>query len=90
MTDHFFEDPDTAVAAFSGNFPDGLCGAPLAYAEGAPVLLVKTGHTDRAADFLETCLISRLRVLGGHGVLDDTTVASMFDTIVKQEIVDYR
>lgn len=50
VAEAFFPDPSSAVLAYARNFPDGLCGGPLAASLGGPVLLVTDeDHSDARA-----------------------------------------
>ncbi len=45
----FFEEPTNVALAYGLNFPDGLCGGPLAYRNNAPLLLVNNPDSSRKA-----------------------------------------
>ena len=75
----FFADVDAAVVASGKNFPDGLCGGPLAAAMNAPLILTADGKTDAAADYVATEAIATGFVLGGTGALADESVVDVFD-----------
>ncbi len=74
----FFTDPDTALLAYSRNFPDGLCGGPLAYAMGAPLLLVNAGKEADANGYVNQNGIQTGYILGGTGVISDDTARTVF------------
>ena len=59
------------VLAYAQNFPDGLCGGPLAYAFGSPVILTKTGNEKVAADYGWEIRSEAVIVLGGEGLISD-------------------
>ena len=82
----FCTDADKAVVASGKNFPDGLCGGPLAAALGAPLVLTKDGGTDAAAAFVAEKEIASGYVLGGTGALTDETVVSVFGLSSADEI----
>ena len=74
----FCKDVDFAVVASGKNFPDGLCGGPLAAALDAPLVLTKDGGTDAASTYVaENGIVSGF-VLGGDGALADATVVEVF------------
>ncbi|MBQ8857986.1 MAG: cell wall-binding repeat-containing protein, partial [Lachnospiraceae bacterium] len=74
----FLGDVEEAVVASGKNFPDGLCGGPLAAAMNAPLILTADGKTDAAVDYVATEAISSGFVLGGTGALADETVVDVF------------
>ncbi|MBQ8857777.1 MAG: cell wall-binding repeat-containing protein, partial [Lachnospiraceae bacterium] len=74
----FFADVEAAVVASGKNFPDGLCGGPLAAAMNAPLILTADGKTDAAADYVAAEAIASGFVLGGAGALADDTVVEVF------------
>lgn len=59
-------------------FPDALAAAPLAYAEGMPVLLVRPGAVPAATkSAIQDLGASRAWVLGGAGAVADATAGSL-------------
>ena len=60
------------------NFPDGLCGGPLAAALDAPLVLTKDGGAAAAAGYVADNAITGGYVLGGDGALADATVVEVF------------
>jgi len=78
IADKFFENPEMAVLAYSGDFPDGLCGGPLAGINGAPVLLCKSDYYPEAKAYLKENGIKKGLVLGGAARLTDACVRDIF------------
>ena len=74
----FSKDVDFAVVASGKNFPDGLCGGPLAAALNAPLVLTKDGGASAAASYVAENEIASGFVLGGDGALADATVVEVF------------
>ena len=74
----FCKDADKAVIASGKNFPDGLCGGPLAAALNAPLVLTKDGGAAVAADYVADNAITSGYVLGGDGALTNETVVEVF------------
>ena len=74
----FCKDVDFAVVASGKNFPDGLCGGPLAAALDAPLVLTKDGGASAAAAYVAENTITSGFVLGGDGALTDATVVEVF------------
>ena len=74
----FCSDVTVAVVASGKNFPDGLCGGPLAAALDAPLVLTKDGGAAAAAGYVADNAIAGGYVLGGDGALTDATVVEVF------------
>ena len=82
VAQRYFEDPDSAVIAYGWNFPDGLCGGPLAYAMKAPLILThyKQKYFDIAAQYSQTQSIGWGYVLGGDGLVSNEAAVAIFRT----------
>lgn len=75
-----YYDVGSAVLAFGGSFPDGLCGGSLAFAMDAPLLLTANGKTDQAAKFTRQFYdIGYGAVLGGPALISDASAKAIFD-----------
>ena len=74
----FCKDVTKAVVASGKNFPDGICGGPLAAALNAPLVLTKDGEVAAAAAYVAENGIASGYVLGGDGALADETVVEVF------------
>ena len=73
----FFPDGVSAVLAYSMNFPDGLCGGPLAYTVRGPLLLtVSSDGTPEA--YTREKGIHRGYVLGTGELIDDASARRIF------------
>ena len=79
FADQYFDAPECALVAYSWNFPDGLCGGPLAYAMGAPLLLASEGGEDMAQAYIEYAQIIKGYVLGGTATVKDSSVRIIFN-----------
>ena len=77
----FFADVDMTVAANAKNFPDGLCGGPLAAAMNAPLILTADAKTEAATDYMKTNEIASGYVLGGSGALTDESVVEVLGVV---------
>lgn len=75
----YIKNPDFVVVAYSRRTPDGLCGGPLAYKLGVPLLLVNAGQEAHAAAYIAEEGIAAGYVLGGEAVLSNETVKTVFD-----------
>ena len=82
----FCTDVEKAVIASGKNFPDGLCGGPLAAALNAPLVLTKDGGAAAAAAYVAENGIASGYVLGGDGALTDATVVEVFALESAEEI----
>ena len=82
----FFDAPANVVLAYAGNFPDGLCGGALAYGMGAPLILTMTGRDTMAAAYAKGNGITQGIVLGGGGLIADSTVRWILSMNADQSI----
>ena len=74
----FFDAPTQIVVASASDFPDGLCGGPLAAALNAPLVLTVNGKTSEAAGYTSANGIESGFVLGGTSALTNDAVISVF------------
>jgi len=72
---------NTVVIASGANFPDGLCGGPLAYAMGAPLVLTAAKSETAAAAYVDENPITTVYVMGGTSALSDDTI----DKVISQD-----
>ena len=86
VADRFLEAPEAAVLAYARNFPDGLCGGPLAYALGAPLILTDNYDPSEADTYVRG--ISAGIVTGGTGLIPDAAVRAIFDLPSDAQITD--
>lgn len=78
VADWFFTDHEAGVFAYGRNFPDGLCGGPLAYVLDAPLILSADGATQPAIDYSYNVTMSWGYVLGGPSLISDNSVLDIF------------
>ncbi len=79
VAEYFFpEGAEAAIVAYSRNFPDGLCGGPLAYAMNAPLLLLQTDRGPEVIEYTNETGIKTGAVLGGASLIDDATINKVF------------
>ena len=74
----FFDKPASAVLAYAWNFPDGLCGSPLAVKLGGPVILAANKQYSAAMEYVQDKQIATGFVLGGSGLIGDSAVRNIF------------
>ena len=82
----FFEKPGSAVVAYAWNYPDGLCGGPLAAALGAPLLLTMEDYESRAAAYIQENAIQKGILLGGESLLPEITESRLFPKPSENEL----
>lgn len=94
----FYGSPDAAVIAYGYNFPDGLCGGPLAYSMEAPLVLtgvlMKGGEpqgSEQEAVALMTSYVEEKGIkkgiaLGGSSVFTETSIRAAFHLSKYQQI----
>ncbi len=74
----FFDSPANAVLAYAGNFPDGLCGGPLATTMGAPLILTMAKYEQAAAEYIQDKQVEGGIVLGGTKLIPNASVNSIY------------
>lgn len=86
IAEAFFDEPYYAVLAYGMNFPDGLCGGPLAMAMKAPLILTETKSAAQAVAYADEYQIESGAVLGGSMLISDATAEKIFgNSLVKIE-----
>lgn len=83
----FFTNPKTAVVASASNFPDGLCGGPLAAAMNAPLILTVNNKTSEAVAYTNANAITAGYVLGGESVMSNQSVLNVYGLSNLNEII---
>lgn len=78
VAEKFFGDSETSVLAYAKNYPDGLCGAPLAMSMNAPLILTATDKQEAAAGFMNLHDIGTGIVLGGDTLISDEAVKEIY------------
>ena len=81
----FVEGPQGVVLAYAHNFPDGLCGGPLAYSMGAPLVLTADNKEAAAQEYVQRYEITNGIVLGGTGLVSDKAVEKIFSPMEEAE-----
>lgn len=83
----FFDNVKEVVVASGKNFPDGLCGGPLAASIDAPLILTADSKADIAADYVKREAVEAGYVLGGTGAIGNDSVAQVFGLKSVDEII---
>ena len=65
VAERFAPEAAKAVLAYAQDYPDGLCGGPLAYFLGAPLILTDNNRASVAAEYTGANAITEGLVLGG-------------------------
>ena len=78
LAEKFFRDAEVSVLASAKNFPDGLCGGPLAMSKNAPLILTATGKEAAAVEYMNKNNIGIGAVLGGDGLISDEAVEAIY------------
>ena len=73
VAQRFFPKASQAVLAYGHNFPDGLCGGPLAYVLNAPLVLTRNENLAVTDEYASQTGISSGAVLGGPALISETT-----------------
>lgn len=81
IAEKFMPEADSIVLAYAKNYPDGLCGGPLAYAMNASLILVDSNvnNVQSAIDFSSEKGITQGIVLGGSSLISDDMVQNILD-----------
>ena len=77
VAERYFPNAKRAVLAYAKNFPDGLCGGPLAYAMGAPLILTDSNYQS-ARNYTTSVGIYNGYVLGGSSLISDDVARRIF------------
>lgn len=86
IAETFFEDPTSSVFAYAKNFPDGLCGGPLASSRNCPLILTASGKETDASAYTLKHQIKEGVILGGSSLIDDPTAVKLFSLSSKDQI----
>ena len=78
IAEAFFEKPDGAVVAFAKNYPDGLCGGPMAMTYNCPLILTTSKTTQEAQKYASEIKATNTVTFGGASLISDKSL----DTIL--------
>ncbi len=78
IAETFFDTPNSAVLAYAWNFPDGLCGGPLAATMNAPLILTMPKYETQAANYIQSKNIQTGVTLGGASLIPNASVNTIF------------
>ena len=75
VAEYFYNNPRNIVFAYGHNFPDGLCGGPLANVIGAPLVLTRPEDYTKAETYVNNNdNIINAFVLGGDKLIGDIVI----------------
>lgn len=86
IAETFFKNPKKVVLAYSKDYPDGLCGGPLAAALDVPLLLTWDGKIEIAKSYNLNRGIREGYALGGTIRISDKSVREIFQMKQSQSI----
>lgn len=78
VAQRYFPNSTTVCISYSRNFPDALCGGPLAAFIGIPLLTVSSGAETAAAAYCAEHNVTAGIVLGGTTALPDSVARTVF------------
>ena len=85
VAQRFYPNPSEVVLAYAQNYPDGLCGGPLAHHIQAPLILTD-GNCSWANSFMTDLPLTGGLVLGGSILIEDTIVRTLFSLAENEPI----
>ncbi|MBE6126070.1 MAG: BspA family leucine-rich repeat surface protein [Erysipelotrichaceae bacterium] len=87
----WFPYSNRVIIAYTHDFPDGLCGGPLAYKlNEVPLILTRDADAEMTAQYIKEKGYSMGYVLGGTGRLSDALIRKIFNMKASDKIVDYK
>ena len=80
---------DTVYLSSENDLADGLIGSVMAALTSSPIILIKDKYDSRIQDYLRNKmnLIRKIKVLGGQGVISDSTLESIL-LVSKNQIIN--
>ena len=78
IAEKFFDAPEAAVLAYAWNYPDGLCGGPLAAVLDVPLILTMNGYGTAANAYTQQAGVTGGTVLGGVNLISDELARDIF------------
>lgn len=89
IADKFFDKDrvEQAVIAYAKDYPDGLCGGPLAAALKSPLILTADGKTPVAVNYTVQREIKNGYVLGGTARISDASAKEIFQMKQEQSVI---
>ena len=85
VAQRFYPAPTDVVLAYARNYPDGLCGGPLAHRMDAPLILTD-GNCSWANSYMTDLALKGGLVLGGSSLIEDAIVRTLFSLAENEPI----
>lgn len=79
VAETFFQNAESVMIAAAIDFPDALCGGPLAVRRGCPMLLCAEGQEQVAKSYISTHEIKKGKILGGEKAVSEQSVKTLFE-----------
>ena len=79
IAEEFFDAPKSVLLAYAWNYPDGLCGGPLAAVLNVPLILTMENYSTSADAYAEKTAIQGGAVLGGENLIPDYVVREILN-----------
>lgn len=80
VAEKYFPSTTSVMLSYGMNYPDGLCGGPLALKHSMPLLLCSSTNFIAAKNYAVKALPTKAAVLGGTGLIDDNAVRAILST----------
>ncbi len=77
---NYFSSADKLMLAYGLNYPDGLCGGPLAMKYKCPLILAANSNVYAAKKFAVSKMSTSAVTLGGKGLISDDSVRAILST----------
>lgn len=77
VANKYFSNPPTVVLAYGLNFPDGLCGGPLALQYKSPLLLATTKATAEAQKYAKAKGMTNTVTFGGTSLISNDALKTI-------------
>ena len=74
VAQHYFDDPPTIALAYGLNFPDGLCGGPLAMTYECPLILTVSNNYTAAKAYAKQIKATSAVTFGGSSLITDAAI----------------
>lgn len=79
VAETFFVNVDNISLTYAMDFPDGLCGGPLAYIKKSPMILTMSENEAEASKYVKTNNINKVLILGGNRVISLESLDKIFN-----------
>ena len=71
VAEKYFNNPPTIAVAYGLNYPDGLCGGPLAMQYGCPLILTVSNDYSAAKAYASKIKATNTVTFGGPALISD-------------------